>query len=446
MTPLPFDGQALARQLGALAHAARVHDVGNRAVTRLVVWAAKEFHKLALSDPEARIELEGGILLVNGNHVRARRELRAQLAPFSQALRERGTGGIRILPEVDEAAVEALFRSLNATHADGNRDRLQAWLDDHGARSLRCLPPRSLVTGTIDGAGVSVRAAASEVLRAYLRAVVSVQRALADGSLHRIPPAVHKALQHLAELAEDEPRLHLGLASIKSDTDYDARHPVHAAILAMAIGKRLGLHRRPLVELAFATLLIAALPAGATGEDRLAAAAGMVSTPRLSPVRLRRMLILAESGLAPDRSGEPELPLVGPVHLFARIAAIACAFDEQTTSVDGRPARLPDEALAEMLHAPRLDTELVRILAALLGRYPLGSGVRLDSGEIGVVFHAPSDPLLADRPVVRLVRDMRGQRMDGRLVDLGDPAENRRVVRSVDLAAFGIDPERAFYG
>lgn len=441
-----YDGQALARQLGALAHAARVHDVSNRAVARLTVWAAREFHALAMSDPDARIEMEGGILMVNGVHVRARRELRLQLAPFAVSLRERGTGGLRVLPEVDDAAIVALFRSLTATSPDGSREKLQAWLDDHGARSLRCLPPRSLITGTVGGAGVSVRAAASDVLRAYLRAVVSVQRALAEGSLARIPPAVHKAVQHLAEMAEDEPRLHLGLASIKSDTDYDARHPVHAAILAMALGHRIGLHRRPLVELAFATLVIASLPADSTGQDRLAAAAAMVTTPRLGPVRLRRMVAVVESGLAPDRSGEPELPLIGPLHLFARIAAIACTFDERTTAVDGRSARLPDEALAEMLADAQLDQELVRLLGAILGRYPLGSGVRLDSGEIGVVLHAPSDPLLADRPVVRLVRDTRGARIDGRFVDLSDPAETRRVVRSVDLAAFGIDPERAFYG
>ena len=32
------------------------------------------------------------------------------------------------------------------------------------------------------------------------------------------------------------------------------------------------------------------------------------------------------------------------------------------------------------------------------------------------------------------------------LVDLGAPDESRRVVRGVDLGAFGIDPERALYG
>jgi hypothetical protein len=63
------------------------------------------------------------------------------------------------------------------------------------------------------------------------------------------------------------------------------------------------------------------------------------------------------------------------------------------------------------------------------------------------VVHSSSDPALAARPVLRLVRDERGALLQhGAIVDLGDPASTRRIVSAVDAASVGIDGRRALFG
>jgi hypothetical protein len=44
------------------------------------------------------------------------------------------------------------------------------------------------------------------------------------------------------------------------------------------------------------------------------------------------------------------------------------------------------------------------VLINLLGLYPLGSAVKLDSGEVAVVYHNFNDPRLFEKPWVKVVR------------------------------------------
>jgi hypothetical protein len=294
-----------------------------------------------------------------------------------------------------------------------------------------------------------VKVAATRALHAYLRAILAVRDARETHLLERIPPAVQRAVQALVEIAEEDPRAHLALAGLKEDLDFEVRHPVHAMILSLAIGARLGLDRQRLVDLAVCALMAATLPPAAPADAVIRDTASLVHGPRVTPGRARRMLARFEVKAGIDRSGPPGVPMPGVPHLYSRIAAIAIEFDAATTSGRGRRAVLPDEALGAMLAkgARQFDTELVRMFAALIGRYPLGSAVTLTSGEVGIVYHVPADPGMAAKPVLRIVRDARQRVLrDGPIVDLGDPAESRAITAAVDASAMGIDGMRALFG
>jgi hypothetical protein len=160
------------------------------------------------------------------------------------------------------------------------------------------------------------------------------------------------------------------------------------------------------------------------------------------------MLTLFEAHAGVDRTGPPYMPLDAPVHLFARIAAIATAFDALTTTGAQRPGLLADEALARIQESAMstYDAELLRLFSACVGRYPLGTAVTLENGEVGIVVHTPSDPALAARPLLRMVRDERGREYkDGPLLDLSDPACTRRIVAAVSAETLGIDTRRALF-
>ncbi|MBM4366007.1 MAG: hypothetical protein FJ102_07310 [Deltaproteobacteria bacterium] len=443
------DARMLARHLGAITRAIRIHDVGNRAVLRLLEWCARDLTELGRQHADARVELDQGVLVVNGTPVRMRRDVRTQLVPLSNMLRDVNSGGVKIAGVVAPADLATFFRALSALGKGTERAVAQKWLEEHDARSLQLLAPRSLVAGMSSGPGEAVRLAAGVALHAYIRAVLAVGEARQEGSLLRVPPPMFRAAQGLAELAEEDPRHHIALTTLKEDVEYETRHPVNSLIFAMALGRRLGLPRQLLVECGLCAALAATLPEEPSAADILGLTLEMLQSSRLTLTRARRMLAAFELHAGLDRTGPPFIPLDAPLHLFSRVAAIAVSFDSLTTTGPGRAGLLADEALGRMQEEVRgrYDPELLRLFAACVGRYPLGTAVTLDTGEVGVVIHTPSDPAMAGRPLVRLVRDERGRELrHGPLVDLADPSERRRVVGAVDAASLGIDARRALFG
>jgi len=447
---LSNEARMMARHFGAITRAIRIHDVGNRAVSRLIAWCVRDLNVLFRDNPEAKVEIDAlGVLVVNGTPLRLRREARTQLVPLSQMMREVGFGGFRLTGEVAPDQLLALFRVLTLVPKGSDRLVSQRALDELGGSVFQLLAPRVLVSGAGGGPGAAVRLAAAETLQAYIRAVLAVQQARDEGTFLRIPPALFRAAQGLADLADGDLRMHMALTALKEDLDYETRHPVHSMIFAMALGSRIGLPRTLLVELGIAALSCASLPDEAGADEIFATTLAMLATSRLSLARARRMLAVFEHRGGVDRTGPPYVPMEAQPHLFGRICAIAVAFDQLTTTGGNRPGLLADEALARMAEETtvRFDGELLRLFAGVVGRYPLGSALELDNGAIVVVVHTPSDAALANRPLVRIVRDERGATVThGALLDLSEPGCPRSVVGAVDAASLGIDARRALFG
>jgi len=92
---------------------------------------------------------------------------------------------------------------------------------------------------------------------------------------------------------------------------------------------------------------------------------------------------------------------------------------------------------------PAFNQRLLRRFINLIGLFPVGTLVRMQSDEIGVVTHEhPTDPF---RPQVKLIRDPRGHLLEEPgLVNTWE-ADGRgdytwAVVEAVDPDAVGLDP------
>jgi hypothetical protein len=64
------------------------------------------------------------------------------------------------------------------------------------------------------------------------------------------------------------------------------------------------------------------------------------------------------------------------------------------------------------------DPMLVKAFVNFVGLYPIGTIVRLNTGEVAVVYEPCKDPEFNDRPKVRLVRYEDGKATAGEIVDL----------------------------
>jgi HD-GYP domain-containing protein (c-di-GMP phosphodiesterase class II) len=149
-----------------------------------------------------------------------------------------------------------------------------------------------------------------------------------------------------------------------------------------------------------------------------------------------------------DLSGYPQTPQNKPVSLFGRILTITDVFDAITSPRNYRPTTLTqDQALGYMLElsGTYFDPILLKAFINMIGIYPVGSLLELDTGELALIIEAGKADDGMRPKVVILDSDEQGGYTKGEVVDLNesDPQSNafqRNIVKSLHPSTYGIQP------
>jgi len=161
--------------------------------------------------------------------------------------------------------------------------------------------------------------------------------------------------------------------------------------------------------------------------------------PALAPV------VAFEHHLRRDGTGYPHGVTRPSLNLGTMLCSIADVYDAMRSQRRYQQASPTDRILAVLQRndGTQFDQNLVRRFVQLVGIYPAGNLVQLDTGEIAVVLrvHAP-DPY---RPRVRILFGREGERLELPIdrnlweadADTGRPSA---VAAPVDPAAYQIDP------
>jgi HD-GYP domain-containing protein (c-di-GMP phosphodiesterase class II) len=196
-------------------------------------------------------------------------------------------------------------------------------------------------------------------------------------------------------------------------------------------------------------------PAGLTEAERsLLDKQAVLGAQKLIPLQSGRPLpvkaleVALEHRLLMDQSNRKSGAAGRSIHLFSRIVRIADAYDALTTRRVYRPKSFtPEDALKMMEERSGQDFDplLLKAFAAMMGPYPVGSLVALDSGEIGLVMEANPQRALAARPKVKLITDAEGRKRNGPRVDLteagpGGEKPKRTIVLALNADAYGVRP------
>ncbi|MFZ5641784.1 MAG: HD-GYP domain-containing protein [Bacillota bacterium] len=111
-----------------------------------------------------------------------------------------------------------------------------------------------------------------------------------------------------------------------------------------------------------------------------------------------------------DGSGYPFGLMGTDIHLFARIVAVADVFDALLADRPFRKAFSPHQAVEIIAdNSGQFDAEIFSIFINNVVIYPLGSVVRLNTGDVGVVVDMNKSS--QTRPVVRLICTSEGNRV-----------------------------------
>lgn len=279
-----------------------------------------------------------------------------------------------------------------------------------------------------------------------------------------------RLVQGLIDLMGNHEMYMIGLTTIKNFEGYALNHSLNVCLLSLALGQRLGLERGQLRDLGLAAIFhdlgrllipqeILEKPSALTDEEfrlveehPLHGAEMFMEMKGLGTVPVRALRATLEHHLKYDMTGYPKLWKKRPPDLFSKIIEIADCFDAATTSRPYRqkPQR-PDIVLKEMAEQSGVDFDsaLLKVFINMVGLFPIGSLVVLDTKELAVVTESNPDPTLLDRPRVKLITNREGETIDGDIVDLSDFDRKtnryaRTIVTSLDAHTYGIDPGRFF--
>jgi putative nucleotidyltransferase with HDIG domain len=292
--------------------------------------------------------------------------------------------------------------------------------------------------------------------------VDSARRILTDVRLGKIP-SLAEARTSVAGLVDgtlQHQKVMLALTTIKSYDDYLFNHSVNVGVLSVALGQSLGLDLETLREVALGAFLhdigkvhwpesIYQKPRGLTDEEWALVQRhppdGAEIVAKMGAIGPKGLEVILEHHLRYDRKGYPKLDGGKEQGFFGMIAQVADTYDAITTARVYQNAFEPTRAVARMqsLAGTVFDPKLLDAFIRLVGIYPVGTLVRVSSGELAVVMKP--NPTDSSRPMVRVLFDETGRRVDPALdVDTAerDPASGqfrRNIVMAVDPASKNFD-------
>jgi putative nucleotidyltransferase with HDIG domain len=264
----------------------------------------------------------------------------------------------------------------------------------------------------------------------------------------------------LAQAVAENRNALLALTALRNYDNYTFTHMVNVSILTMGQAASMGIDGALLREFGLAALMhdigkvrtpleILNKPDKLTDDefvvmkrhvvDGAEMLRGTPEIPALAPI------VAFEHHLRLDGSGYPHAVSRPSLNLATMICGIADVYDAMR-SHRAYQQSFPTDRILEVLKrndGKQFDQNLVRRFVQLLGIYPIGNLVRLNTGEVAVVIevHAP-EPY---RPHVRVLLDRAGAKVELPYeINLWevDPAQDlpSSVAAPLNPAEYGIDP------
>jgi len=176
--------------------------------------------------------------------------------------------------------------------------------------------------------------------------------------------------------------------------------------------------------------------------------ASMLSRIRgLGSMPVRAMLVALQHHQTLDYRGYPPIRHVKDINLYSRIVSIADFFDAATSPRVYKISCLKrDEALALVVEGSgnRFDPLLAKVFVDMLGLFPVGSLVLLDTEELAIVWKANQEACTALRPKVKIITDRHGNFIKPYVANLTQRAADgqqfiRTIKKSLEPEKYGID-------
>ena len=417
-----------------------------------------------IGNDEFSLFFSKGLICVQGDKLTFRRENLAVFQRMLSFFEQRGLEGLIFYPEIKALSAEDLLSFFNLLIDAETHDNPWDWLAQEKKTGKY---PWVDFKQSLEKPKKEAGDLRNKTRTAYWQANASVKEVTQKLSLNNKAGVrkIKRIMQNMVEYAFVDESILLGASTIREHDDYTYTHSVNVAILSLCLGNRIGLSRNSLTYLSICALFhdlgkievspeILNKPTTLNCEEWEAIRKHPLSSVRQilmlrasHVLKNRIMLGPFEHHLNYNLSGYPKTQFIKTISLFGRILQITDVYDAITSPRSYHDAtKSPPEALSHLMAGAgkEFDFTLTKVFVSMMGRYPIGTLLQLDTGEFGLVMEYPDKGENSLPRVLLLVEENEGTVKRGELVDLTEKDEEnyaykRRVLGCYQPEIYGIN-------
>lgn len=449
----------------AALRAIKLYPLEHSAVQKTLAELSQVADGMRGEEGELEFRISGEFIFINSTRLRLDLSNYATFGHILTLCKAAGIGTINVGARGsarDWTVLLSLLGSETKVSADDRFDEIVARLKETGIDTFHLEPPGE--TESDREFNEEAKAAAN---RTYSQSVAVTKDVINSMRIGKTPNIrkIKRVVQGIVDQVLNEETSLIGLTAIRDYDEYTFTHSVNVCIFSIALGRRLGMTKIQLYELGLAALMHdigkSRVPLDMlqkTGELTEEEWRWMAAHPWLGVLVLfqfrrqqeelsyRSMTVAHEHHMKVDLTGYPKIVRPRTMSLLSKIVSIADGYDAATSRRVYRTELLaPSDVLEEMRDNPRrgLDPVLVKAFINLLGIYPVGTLVVLDTFELAVVSAANPNPEALSRPIVKIISDAKGNVISPpTVVDLAVPDAggqySRTIIKTADPDRYGI--------
>ena len=456
----------------SLSQTARIHGDNHT----LVIDGIEKFSesiKICLENESLTFKISNDQLYVDDEKLPYNRTTKNLFDNIINFFHTRGLEGVRLLEAVKHASAKEILAFMRLLDNSSQKPEPLTWLTNGlAAEKIQWVELIKKSERPQDDRESSYKDKAERRERArkdYTCAKASIEEVAQKIKDKKSEVGIRKTVRVVQDmvtnLIEDD-EVYSAISTLRVFDDYTFTHSVNVAMLSLCIGRRINLSRHTLVSLGICALFhdlgkieipnevlhkkdklddseLKMIEAHSLNSARL-----LLKLKASSESKARILVPMFEHHLKYDLSGYPHADWKKPLTLFGKIISIADKYDTLTSSRAYRKSVLsPDRALGYMFERSGKDFDpyLIKIFINILGIYPVGTLLRLDTDELALVVSSPSSDFSKKPLVCVLEKGNDGSYNKKEIINLDERDTEtgnyvREIIETYHPANLGIQP------
>ena len=433
--------------LAVIIKLSQIHDYNNVALIKGIIQFNSIINSILMEETSVTLEIVNDFFYINKMRIKYESQLKTNIDFLLTEFKRREIGGITFTNKVTSYDIKLFLHSFaECLSRPVPFDSITKLLKTSEAISIE--PLKFEKKGELDGDGRKDELGKRKMVKKTYFYAVSVTKEIMSkiksgekSSLKRAKRMIESIVDNVVESES----LLIGLTMIKDYDDYTYYHSVNVSILSMALGCKIGMDKKATADLGMAALFhdmgkvnipdeILNKPGSLTDDEWLImkqhpvwGLKSILNVKGFDENSILSAIVAFEHHMHYNLTGYPSVNNKSyKLNLYSKIVSIADQYDAITSSrVYSRTPTPLNKALSILLSNTntQLDPYLTKVFINMVGVYPIGSLIILNTGDMGIVFKSNPNPAFIERPKVIVVLNREGYRMK-KEVDLMEKDKN----------------------